>query len=159
MSLHRYHSLILKYYEACDARDPERISQFFHPEAIHYFPAGDLFPDGTEQRAFRGAEAIGQGFSAGFTGDGRAYWRLDHIMVNDEAAEAVIEWSNFKPGKGSEARLRGAEWYRFDSEDLITEIRAYYACPLTTPTAPHELGDFDYAGRGYSTGPSIEPES
>jgi hypothetical protein len=146
-----YETTILAYYAACDARDPERIAAFFAPNAVHYFPAGDTFPDGTPQIGFIGADAIGRGFSDGFQGSGRAYWKLDRLLVDEARREAVIEWSNFKPGLGAEVRLRGAEWYVFDEAGLITEIRAYYACPLAAAPGTHELGGFDYAGRGYST--------
>jgi hypothetical protein len=146
-----YEATILAYYAACDARDPERIAAFFTSDAVHYFPAGDTFPDGTPQTAFVGAAAIGRGFSEGFGGSGRAYWKLDRLLVDEARREAVIEWSNFKPGLGAEVRLRGAEWYGFDEAGLITEIRAYYACPPVAGPGTHELGGFDYAGRGYST--------
>ncbi len=146
-----YKATILAYYAACDARDPERIAAFFTPDAVHYFPGGDTFPDGTEQTAFVGAEAIGRGFSEGFAGSARAYWKLDRLLVDKARREAVIEWSNFKPELGDEVRLRGSEWYEFDEAGLIKEIRAYYACPPVAARATHELGGFDYAGRGYST--------
>jgi hypothetical protein len=148
-------AIILAYYAACDARDPERIAAFFTPDAVHYFPAGDTFPDGTSQTAFVGADAIGKGFSEGFQGSGRAYWKLDRLLVDEVRREAVIEWSNFKRGLGAEARLRGSEWYVFDEAGLIKEIRAYYACPQATRSATHELAGFDYAGRGYSTGTTL----
>ena len=41
------------------------------------------------------------------------------------------------------------EFYRFDAAGKIVEIRAYYACPPADPGRPYELGEFDYAGRGY----------
>lgn len=148
---HDYEATILAYYAACDARDQERIAAFFTPDAVHYFPSGDTFPDGTEQTAFFGADAIGRGFSEGFEGSGRAYWKLDRLLVDEARREAVIEWSNFKPGLGDEVRLRGSEWYVFNEAGLIREIRAYYACPPVAAAATHELGGFDYAGRGYST--------
>jgi hypothetical protein len=145
-----YEATILAYYTACDARDPERIAAFFAPGAVHYFPAGDTFPDGTPQRAFVGPDAIGRGFSEGFQGAGRAFWKLDHLLVDEARREAVIEWSNFKPGLGPDVRLRGTEWYTFDEAGLITEIRAYYACPPAARDATYELGDFDYRKRAYS---------
>src|ERR1700733_6717391 len=117
-----YEATILAYYAACDARDPVRISAFFTADAVHYFPAGDTFPDGTEQSAFVGAGAIGRGFSKGFEGSGRAYWKLDRLLVDEARREAVIEWSNFKPGLGEQVRLRGSEWYLFDDAGLIKEI-------------------------------------
>jgi hypothetical protein len=146
-----YRATILAYYAACDARNPDRIAAFFTPDAVHYFPRGDTFPDGEPQAAFEGAQAIGRGFSEGFQGDARAYWKLDRFLADETRREAVIEWSNFKPGLGAEVRLRGTEWYVFDESGLIEEIRAYYACPPAAAPATYELGGFDYAGRGYST--------
>ena len=66
--------------------------------------------------------------------------------------EAVIEWTHFKPKQG--VFLRGDEWYVFSPRGLIREIRAYYSCP-PAPGTPrtHEIGDFDYRGRGYPMTP------
>jgi ketosteroid isomerase-like protein len=140
---------IRDYFDACTAGDARVIASFFAPEAVHYFPDGDTYPDGSPQRAFRGAEAIGHGFGDRFGGEFRTRWTVDHAIVDAERREAVIEWSNFKPSVSPDARLRGAEFYRFDTTGKIVEIRAYYACPPTDPGRPHELGEFDYAGRGY----------
>ena len=144
-----YESTIRAYFDACTAGDADAISSFFAPDAVHYFPAGDTYPDGSPQRAFRGAEAIGFGFGDRFGGEFRTRWTVDHVLVDAARREAVIEWSNFKPAVSAEARLRGAEFYRFDEGGKILEIRAYYACPPGGPETPYELGEFDYAGRGY----------
>jgi hypothetical protein len=71
------------------------------------------------------------------------------VILDAERREAVIEWSNFKPSVSADARLRGAEFYRFDVAGKIVEIRAYYACPPGGRGRPYELGEFDYVGRGY----------
>lgn len=55
-----YEATMLAYY---NARDPERIAAFVRP-AVHYFPAGETFPDVGPQTAFVGADAIGRGFSS-----------------------------------------------------------------------------------------------
>ena len=140
---------IRDYFDACTAGDARVIASFFAPDAVHYFPDGDTYPDGSPQRAFRGADAIGHGFGDRFGGEFRTRWTVDHVIVDAERREAVIEWSNFKPAVSPEARLRGAEFYRFDAAGKIVEIRAYYACPPGGPGRPYELGEFDYAGRGY----------
>jgi methyltransferase len=72
--------------------------------------------------------------------------------VDAKKLEAVIEWTHFKPKQ--EIYLRGDEWYLFSPAGLIREIRAYYACPTSTaPVKTHELGDFEYAPRGYPLSP------
>ena len=50
---------IRDYFDACTAGDARAIASFFAPDAVHYFPDGDTYPDGSPQRAFRGADAIG----------------------------------------------------------------------------------------------------
>ncbi|HWM29941.1 MAG TPA: hypothetical protein VNQ14_15875, partial [Woeseiaceae bacterium] len=68
--------------------------------------------------------------------------------VDADKLEAVIEWTHFKTKAG--IYLRGDEWYVFNEDGLIREIRAYYACPAATePARSHEIGDFPYAGLGY----------
>ena len=119
---------IRDYFDACTAGDARAIASFFAPDAVHYFPDGDTYPDGSPQRAFRGADAIGHGFGNRFGGEFRTRWTVDHVIVDAERREAVIEWSNFKPSVSPDARLRGAEFYRFDAAGKIVEIRAYYAC-------------------------------
>ena len=79
-------------------------------------------------------------------------WTIDRMLVDAARLEAVIEWTHFKPKQG--LHLRGDEWYLFSERGLIREIRAYYACPpATAERRTHELGDFDYAGRGYPLTP------
>jgi hypothetical protein len=115
------------------------------PEAAHYFPAGA--PQGT----FFGALAIAEGWVKAVQNLG-SIWTVDHVIVDAERREAVIEWTHFKPKVG--VYLRGDEWYRFSERGLITEIRAYYACPtIPEPSQSHELGDIDYAARGFPMQP------
>jgi ketosteroid isomerase-like protein len=149
MSATDYERTIRAYFDACTAGDATAIAAFFAPDAVHYFPDGDTFPDGSLQRAFRGAEAIGHGFGDRFGGEFGTRWTVDHVLVDAGRREAVIEWSNFKPSVAADARLRGCEFYRFDADGRILEIRAYYACPPGAPGRVYELGEFDYVGRGY----------
>ena len=131
---------IRKYFDGCNEDDREKMISCMAPEADHYFPAGSPFG------VFRGAEGIARGWQDCVAKlDSR--WTIDRVVVDVEANEAAIEWTHFKPAQKS--YLRGAEWYRFDDAGLITEIRAYYACPAHPGVAEHELGGFDYAGRGY----------
>ena len=98
-----YDRTIRDYFDACTAGDARAIASFFAPDAVHYFPDGDTYPDGTAQRAFRGADAIGHGFGDRFGGEFRTRWTVDHVVVDAERREAVIEWSNFKPSVSPDA--------------------------------------------------------
>jgi hypothetical protein len=142
---------IREYFEGCNEADAARIRACFEPEGVHYFPAGA--PQGT----FNGANAIASGWVTAVKNLG-SIWTIDHVIVDAPRLEAVIEWTHFKPKQG--LYLRGDEWYRFSARGLIREIRAYYACPAaTTERRTHELGDFDYAGRGYPLKPPpVKPD-
>ncbi len=131
---------IRTYFGACNSGDPDRVAAFFTPEAVHYFPAGSPFG------ALRGARAIGECW-ARCVRDLGSHWTVDYFLGDPERREAVIEWTHFKPKVGG--YLRGDEWYRFASDGRIAEIRAYYACPSGAPGQIHEIGGYDYAGRGY----------
>ena len=136
---------IREYFDACNAADAGRIAACFEPEGTHYFPAG------AAQGTFVGAAALGAGWVNAVKNLG-SIWTIDSIIVDAPRLEAVIEWTHFKPKQG--VYLRGDEWYLFSPKGLIREIRAYYACPAATGEARiHELGDFDYRGRGYPLEP------
>jgi hypothetical protein len=138
-------STIREYFDACNAADAAKIAACFEPEGTHYFPAGA--PQGT----FVGAAALGEGWVTAVRNLG-SIWTIDNVIVDAPRLEAVIEWTHFKPKQG--VYLRGDEWYLFSPRGLIREIRAYYACPAATGEARnHELGDFDYRGRGYPSKP------
>jgi ketosteroid isomerase-like protein len=132
--------VIRDYYDACNQADANAILRCFAPDAVHYFP------DGAPQGTFVGATAIADGWR-GFVQRIGSVWTIDSLVLDEQAGEASIEWTHFKPGAG--IRLRGVELCRFGGDGLITEIRAYYACPAAAEPRTHELGDFDYAGRGY----------
>jgi hypothetical protein len=130
---------ITRYFEGCNEANVEKMLEYLSPEAVHYFPAG------APQGPFIGAEAIAAGWKDAVARLG-SIWTVDHMIFDESAGEAVIEWTHYKPKV--ETYLRGDEWYRFNDKGLITEIRAYYACPPLQGKS-HELGGFDYAGRGY----------
>ena len=118
------------------------------PDAAHYFPAG------APQGPFLGADAIADGWiDAVQRHDSR--WTIDRLLVDALRAEAVVEWTHFKPNQ--DVLLRGAEWICFDAEGRITEIRAYYACPPPGgQPQTHGLGGFDYRQRAYPvTAPTV----
>jgi len=136
---------IRTYFEGCNEANAAKIMACMEPDAVHYFPAGA--PQGT----FVGAQAIADGWLRAVANLG-SIWTIDRIIVDAPRREAVIEWTHFKPKQG--IHLRGDEWYVFSGQGLISEIRAYYACPAATgPVRTHELADFRYAALGYPLSP------
>ena len=132
---------IREYFDGCNEANAEKIVGCMESGAVHYFPAGA--PQGT----FRGAQAIAAGWHAAVKKLG-SVWTIDRIIVDAPRLQAVIEWTHFKPKQG--VHLRGDEWYVFSARGLIEEIRAYYAAPADAAhPRTHELGDLDYAARGY----------
>jgi hypothetical protein len=132
--------LIRDYFAACNSGDPARITPYFEPDAIHYFPPGMY------EGPFRGAETIAQKWKAAVETLG-SFWTVDQVICDPPTRRAVIEWTHFKRAQG--VILRGDEWYIFSPRGLIAEIRAYYASPQDAGLTTLELGGFDYAGRGY----------
>jgi hypothetical protein len=136
---------IREYFDACNEANAEKISACFEPDGVHYFPGGA--PQGT----FVGAQAIAAGWVTAVRNLG-SVWTIDRMIVDAARLEAVIEWTHFKPKQG--VHLRGDEWYIFSRKGLIREIRAYYACPpAAAEPRNHELGNYDYRGRGYPLKP------
>ncbi|RTL47492.1 MAG: nuclear transport factor 2 family protein [Rhodocyclaceae bacterium] len=131
---------IRSYFDACNQADREGIMSFFVPQGTHYFPEGSPFG------VLRGAAAIADCWVRCVAELG-SYWTVDNFVGDPNSGQAVIEWSHFK--RKSEQLLRGDEWYRFNEDGKIVEIRAYYACPTHPGVAEHRIGGFDYAGRGY----------
>ena len=142
MALKREHieKALRGYVNACNEANANKIVSYFVENAVHYFPKGSPFG------ALRGATAIADCWIRCVKELG-SWWTVDRVIVDPEAQEAVVEWTHFKPK--IEAYLRGDEWYRFNEKGLITEIRAYYACPTHEDVAKHEIGDFPYEQRGY----------
>ena len=114
---------IRAYFDGCNKADHAKIMSFFTPDAVHYFPGGSPFG------AARGARAIADLWLHCVEVLG-SWWTIDRMAIDEATREAVIEWTHFKPKRGQV--LRGDEWYKFDDRGLITEIRAYYACPPMT---------------------------
>ena len=136
---------IREYFDGCNEASAAKMIGCMEPHATHYFPAGA--PQGT----FKGAASIAKNWISAVDKLG-SMWTVDHVLADSQRLEAVIEWTHFKTKVG--VYLRGDEWYIFSKNGLITEIRAYYACPTAVdPPRSHEIGDFDYAGRGYPLKP------
>jgi ketosteroid isomerase-like protein len=138
-------ALLRRYYAACDSGDAAAIAACFTPDAVHYFPATPRYGP------WRGAAAIAAGWAETVRRTG-AVWTIDRMVVDADEAVAVVEWTQFRPRHGK--RLRGDEWYAFDrASGRIAEVRAYFAATEHDGQAVHELGGFDYAGRGYPVAP------
>lgn len=139
---------IRAYFDACNAGDAEGVARFFTPDAVHYFPPGMY------GGAFRGAQTIGERWRNAVATLG-SYWTIDRMLCDPETRQAAIEWTHFKRRAG--VILRGDEWYIFDDQGRIAEIRAYYASPQDAARERLELEGFDYAERGYPM--SAPPEA
>lgn len=140
----RLEARVRDYMAACTAGDAELVASHLTDDAVHYFPP-DMY-DGP----WRGGLLIGQRWAEAVDKRGSS-WTVDAIAVDAQRQQAVSEWTHFKQSAG--VILRGVEWYEFDAEGLISEIRAYYASPQATGLDRLELGGFDYAGRGYPQTP------
>jgi hypothetical protein len=140
---------IRRYYDGCNLADVDIMLETMTPDAVHYFPAG------APQGPFRSALEIAQGWVAAVERLG-SIWAIESVIVDAAKREAVVEWTHWKTKLG--VYLRGDEWYCFDEQGRISEIRAYYASPPAAgSTQSYELGGFDYAGRKFSLTPPGRP--
>jgi methyltransferase len=72
------------------------------------------------------------------------------MVVDVGRHAAVLEWTRFN--RARDRLIRGVDWFVFNPETLlISEVRPYTAAPMVSDLERQELGDFDYAGRGYPT--------
>ncbi|GAA0977318.1 hypothetical protein GCM10009555_038290 [Acrocarpospora macrocephala] len=138
-------SRVQAYMDACTSGDPDAVAIHLSADAVHYFPP-DMY-DGP----WRGGRYIAERWAELVRTRGSA-WTVDAIAVDPGRRSAVSEWTHFKQAAG--VVLRGTEWYEFDEDGLITEIRAYYASPQDKSLNRLELGGFDYAERGYPQQPA-----
>jgi hypothetical protein len=127
------------YFEGCNEGSREKMARVFAPSVVHYFPRGAF-------GLVRGADAIAA-LWRGFIKQAGSRWTIDR-MVSDEQ-EVVIEWTHFQPKTGT--YVRGAEWYEFDEDGLITVIKAYYASPRDRALPENELDGYPYRELGYPT--------
>ncbi len=136
----RLEAYVRGYMDACNLGDARKIASFLADQAVHYFPP-DMY-DGP----WRGAGLIGENW-ARFVAERRSHWTVDSLVIDIDTRVAATEWTHFKRSSG--VILRGTEWYEFDSDEKITEIRAYYASPQAEALQRLELTGFDYEARGY----------
>jgi ketosteroid isomerase-like protein len=133
--------IITRYYDGCSTGDVALMTSTLHPDVVHWF----LAPN-PGSAAVRGGEHLAR-YWRKVHAMIDARWVVDHCLSGD--GEAVIEWTMVWTPQGSAGQVatRGAEWFTFSADGMITEIRSYYQQrPQTT-----ELDGFPYAQRGYST--------
>jgi methyltransferase len=145
----RMEKVIREYIHACNRADANAIAACFSPEAVHYFPTG-------YSQKWSGASTIGDNFARVVRARGRC-WTVDQVLVDVERHAGVLEWTSFTGQNDS--IMRGVDWFVFDPQTLrIQEVRPYTAAPVQPTMARQELGDFDYAVRGYPTSRPPQPE-
>ena len=132
------------YMDACTAGDADGIAAFLSGNARHYFPP-DMY-DGP----WKGARVIAQRWATAVRERGSS-WTVDAIVVDEPRRQAVCEWTHHKGSLG--VILRGAEWYEFDDDGLITEIRAYYASPQAPDHTPPRARRLRLRGPGLPATP------
>ncbi|MBN9099053.1 MULTISPECIES: nuclear transport factor 2 family protein [unclassified Pseudonocardia] len=129
---------ITRYYDGCSTGDVELMVSTLDADVVHWF----LAPN-PGSAAVRGGEHLAR-YWRKVQAMIDARWVVDHCLAGD--GEAVIEWTMYWTADGARVATRGAEWFTFSTDGLISEIRSYYQQrPETT-----ELDGFPYAGRGYS---------
>ena len=105
-----YERTIRDYFDACTAGDARAIASFFAARRGARLPGWRHVPGRLPAtRVSRSPRRSGTGFGDRFGGEFRTRWTVDHVIVDAERREAVIEWSNFKPSvsaKRSSARRR-----------------------------------------------------
>jgi ketosteroid isomerase-like protein len=143
MARHRYVDSIARYFNAANAGDPAGMLACFADDIA-------VYTTGIAPRF--GAAAVAQLIVE--LHSTRARWTIDHCLVQEP--EAVVEWSMLlvPPGAAQEAFYRGIDWFAFDANDRIVQIREFL---LTNPAhAGKPLEQFPYADRGYPMGPDLD---
>lgn len=132
---------VRKYFVACNEADRDKMYACFSDHVIHYFPPGVGGP-------YVGKKAIADLWINTVHVNGSC-WTIDRLVADDTVV--AVEWTHFKPKIGE--LIRGAEWYEFDNNGLLTSIRAYYASPRDKERKANELEGFPYAAQGFSIDP------
>lgn len=132
------------YFEGCNEANRKKLYECLAENIVHYFPPGVGGP-------YVGEKAIADLWIESVRVNG-SRWTIDRMVADD--SEVAIEWTHFKPRIGE--YIRGAEWYEFDEDGLITVIRAYYASPRDTSRKVNELEGFPYEAEGFPLQPPDE---
>ena len=135
------------YFEACNEANREKFYSVLADDVVHYFPPQVGGP-------YRGKEAVAN-LWIWFVKEKGSQWTIDRLV--SDGREVVMEWTHFKTRAGE--HIRGAEWYEFDADGKISEIRAYYASPRDSAARINELEGFPYGDKGFAlTAPTVPPE-
>jgi hypothetical protein len=127
------------YFEACNEGSHDKMASVFAQTVVHYFPPGMFGP-------LVGSRAIADLWRGTIRQNG-SRWTIDRMVTDEQENELVVEWTHWQPVPGS--YIRGAEWYEFDEEGLITVIKAYYASPRDRTLEANELAGYPYEDLGY----------
>jgi regulator of RNase E activity RraA len=133
----RHEQVVRAYFGACNNARREELYSVLADDAVHYFPPGAGGP-------YRGKKAIADLWLR-FAAEKGSSWTIDRLVSNGD--EVAIEFSHFKSLVGE--IVRGSEWYRFDDDGKIVEIRAYYASPRDPDRKRNELEQYPYSESGY----------
>jgi ketosteroid isomerase-like protein len=135
---HPYIDTVARYFNGANAGDPAQMLPCFADDI-------EVYSTGTPPR--RGAQAVAQYF-VDFHHTG-ARWTIDHCVV--EAPEAVVEWTMVltAPGESHESLHRGIDWFVFQDDGRIRQIREFVH--TDAPLPGRTLDQFPYAERGYPT--------
>ena len=135
---------VSKYFASCSGADAKGIIGCLNKDAVHYFPG---WPP------VRGAKRIAELWVRLVEEEG-SQWTIDRFLAGADGA--VVEWTHFRT-KGGKV-LRGAEWYTFDEDGKIAELKAFYAAPHDPKSRRVELRGFPYRKRGYPMrSPTLPP--
>jgi hypothetical protein len=136
---------VSRYFASCNAGDSDGIIGCLTPDAVHYFPGW---------APVRGAKNIAA-LWVKLVGEAGSQWTIDKFLAGE--AGAVIEWTHFRTKSGK--KLRGSEWYTFDADWRISELKAYYAAPHDPNSRAVQLRGYPYKRRGYPMKSRTTPSS
>ena len=134
-------AVIRAYIHACNDADAQAIAECLSSEAVHYFPSG--------YGSWAGSSTIGRNIAM-MARDVQHCWTVDQVIIDAGRYAGAIEWTSFV--RQHDSIIRGVDWFLFEPQTFrIREIRSYTAAQIQPDKNRLELGDFDYAGRGYPT--------
>jgi hypothetical protein len=138
----RMEAVIRAYIHACNDADAQAIAKCLSSEAVHYFPSG-------YGPKWAGSSTIGRNI-AKMAQNRQRCWTVDQIIIDVGRCAGAMEWTSFV--RQHDRIIRGVDWFLFEPQTFrIREVRSYMAAQIQPDKSRQELGDFDYAGRGYPT--------